>query len=371
MKVLVLFGGESVEHEISIISALQVANALKVEHEVIPVYISKTNKMYYDEGLLDLNFYKDLDKNLKNKKQIKINKDENNFYIKKRGLLKKKHYFDIAFPVVHGKGMEDSTIHGYLRFKKIPSVGSSLSFLSACQDKVLTKRILKSEGINTLEYVHISNINEIDNIKLSYPLIVKPNNLGSSIAISRANNKKELKDAVISALSYDTSVLIEPFLENIRELNISVLRKGDDIEVSYIEEVGNNDILTFEDKYEGSSRKGMASLKREVPANVTRVLKNEVEEIAKKTYQILNAKGVIRIDFIVSEKVYVNEVNAIPGSYAFYLWKDKYDFVELTNIVLKEARRETFKEEKLIKTYNKMDIFSKLDTSKSLKKTGP
>lgn len=362
MRILVLFGGESVEHEISIISANQIINALSVNYTVIPVYISKENKMYCVSNLGDLNVYKNIDKIIKSRNEVEIVKNKKRCYVKFKGFGKKK-YFDIAFPVVHGKGMEDGTLLSYLKFKKIPVVADSISFYSLAQNKCLTKMLLNSLNIRTSKFLKVEKNDVLENI--DFPAIVKPNTLGSSIGISKANNINELKKAINEALKYDDKVIVEEFLQKCKEYNISVVEKNGEIITSGIEEViKNSEVLDYSQKYENNEKvKGMASSKRIFPALVGEELKKEIECIGKLIYKSFEAKGVIRIDFLYNGKLYVNEINSIPGSYAYYLWKGKLDFVELLDVVIESSKRDIFKENKLIKVIDKMNIFNKYNVN--------
>ena len=367
MRILVLFGGESVEHEISVITASQVMNALSVNYKVIPVYISKSNKLYYSNDFMQLDTFRSIDKYLKKKNEVKIIRKNKTFYLS-LGKFKKKKFFDLAFPIVHGKGVEDSTLLSYLKFKRVPVVADSLSFYALAQNKVLTKRVLNDLNINNVNYCELRINESLDVLKgLKFPLIVKPNTLGSSIGIEKVNNNEELFDAVYNCFKYDKKLLIEEFIEKTHEYNISVVEKDGKIITSNIEEVFKQEsFLDYKDKYESSSKsKGMASLSRVCPAEIGEDLKNKIEDIACKIYRYFEAKGVIRIDFLYSDKLYVNEINAIPGSYAFYLWKGKMDFVELLDTVIENSKRDYFNDNKLIKSINKMDIFGKYKNGSS------
>lgn len=370
MRILVLFGGESVEHEISVITAQQVISALSVKYTVIPIYISKENKLYYSIDFNDLNTFKNINKYLNKKYEISLCNKNKKYYLKQSG-FKKNKYFDIAFPVVHGKGMEDGTLLSYLKFKKIPVVGDSLSFYSLAQNKSLTKRVLNDLNVTNTRFVELLDKGDIKLVeKLSFPLIVKPNTLGSSIGVKKVNDIEELKEAVDDAFCYDNKVIIEEFLNNSKEYNISVTKKKNKIITSSIEEViKQNDILDYKQKYEGGSNsKGMVNTKRLFPAKVNKEIKRKIEENARTIYKHFEARGVIRIDFLLFEnEVYVNEINSIPGSYAFYLWKGKMDFLELLDNVLENSKRERFIENKLVKSINKMDIFKTYKESKKLK----
>lgn len=361
MRILVLFGGESVEHEISVITANQVMNALSVNYTVLPVYISKENKLYYSEAFKSLDSFKSINKYLKKKNEVKICKKNKKFFLKLNE-FKKNKYFDIAFPVVHGRGVEDGTLLAYLKFKKIPVIADSLSFYSLAQNKTLTKRVLNDLEINNTKFCELRKGDSLNEIRdLCFPLIVKPNTLGSSIGIKKANTAEELVEIVEACFKYDKKILVEEFLENSKEYNISVVEKDGNIITSSIEEVVKiNDLFDYKQKYEaGGKTSGMVSSKREFPANIAETLKKEIEETASKIYKYFEAKGVIRIDFLYKDKLYVNEINSIPGSYSFYLWKDKLDFVELLDTVIESSKRDYFYDNKLIKVIDKMNIFDK------------
>lgn len=370
MRILVLFGGESVEHEISVITAQQVIAALSVKYTVIPLYISKENKLYHSNDFNELKTFKYIDKYLNKKHEVSICKKNKKYYLKRKG-FKKNKYFDIAFPVVHGKGMEDGTLLSYLKFKKIPVVGNSLSFYSLAQNKSLTKRVLNDLNIKNTRFIELLSKEDMKLLtQLTYPLIVKPNTLGSSIGIKKVDNNEQLEEAVNEAFCYDNKVIIEEFLNNSREYNISVTKKKNKIVTSLIEEVvKGKDILDYKQKYEGDNNsKGMVNTKRVFPAKINKEIKKKIEEIAKNIYRHFEARGVIRIDFLcVKDEVYVNEINSIPGSYAFYLWKGKMDFLELLDMVLENSKRDIFVENKLVKKINKMDIFDSYKKSNKLK----
>ena len=356
MRILVLFGGESVEHEISIITANQVINALSVNYTVIPAYISKGNKLYYTKNLTDLKTYRDINKIVNKHNEVKLCKKGKQSYMKRKG-LKKNKYFDYAFIIVHGKGMEDGTLLSYLKFNKIPVISDNLSFYSLAQNKSLTKRVLNDLDIRNSKFIEIDCKTPLN--KISFPVIVKPNTLGSSIGITKANNEEEYDRAVEEALKYDDKVIVEEFLENCKEYNISVVEKKGEILVSNIEEViKDSEILNYSQKYEENNKlKGMTSSKRIFPAQIDEKVKKEMENMAKKIYKYFGAKGVIRIDFLFNDKLYVNEINSIPGSYAHYLWNDKMDFAELLDCVIDTGKRDLFKDKKRIKVIDKMDIF--------------
>ena len=357
IKVGVIFGGESVEHEISIISALQMMDNIdKSIYEVIPIYISKERIWYYGDNLLDINNYKYIDILINKCKEVVLTKKDNEFVIINKNCLFNKvlKKIDIAFPIVHGANVEDGTLQGYLDTIGIPYVGSKVLGASISQDKVIIKSILKSNNINVVDYIwfydyeFIDNQNDILNkVKiLGYPVIVKPATLGSSVGINYVKNELTIEDAINEAIMYDKKIIIEKSVDNLIEVNCSVIGDYLNSEASVLEEVvSDNSILTYNDKYIGNNKsKGIVNTKRIIPANIDNDLISQIQNISKKVFKVLNLSGVVRIDYLVNSKTkeyYVNEPNTIPGSLSYYLWeksnKDyKYLINELINISIKE-----------------------------------
>ena len=334
MKIVVVFGGKSVEHEISVISAFQVIEILKNKYDVIPVYVSKSNNFYYSKKVNCLEDFKN--RGYKKSERVSFIRKNGDSYI--RG--KRRKEFDLIFPIVHGKGMEDGTILSYFRFSGFDIVGDNISFYSAMQDKKITKMLLDSLNIKNVASQSFKRDEKLDKLKLEFPLIVKPNNLGSSIGINVANNFYELEKCVENVLRIDSEVLVESYLENAREFNISVISNNGILETSIIEEVIKNGVYTFDDKYLSNNKKKGMNITSKSNFEIEDSIKLKCEKIAKLIYKEFKASGVIRVDFLYKDdELYVNEINSIPGSYAYYLWKDKYDFLELLDISIKESKR--------------------------------
>lgn len=339
MNIVVVFGGKSVEHEISIISAFQVIKTLEIKYNVVPVYISKNNEFYYDKKMKDVSYFNSSNKILAKKKRVKFFNKNDKFYFKG----KKKIYFDMIFPIVHGKGVEDGTILDYFRFQGFPIVGNNTSFYSIAQNKALTKRVLDGLNISNVEYKLIKRGDDYSYQEFSYPCIVKPNNLGSSLGISIANNNIELEKAISFCLKVDSEVIVEKYLNDCKEYNISLLNNNGKIEVSKADVIAKDAMFTFEDKYlAGDKKKGWANKSKSSNKKINKDIEKQMQEIGKIIYKELGASGVIRIDFLYKDKLYVNEINSIPGSYAYYLWDNRYDFLELLDIAISEAKRDNF-----------------------------
>lgn len=339
LRLGVIFGGESVEHEVSIISAVQAMKHLDTEkYEIIPIYIGKNKEWYTGKLLKDIDVYSDMDLLKRYSTNVILtNKDDKFVLIKKTGFRRIIDYIDLVLPVVHGTNVEDGTLQGYLELLGIPYVGSNVYSSAIGQDKIFEKQILESSGLPVTKYTWFfdseykedeeSVLKKIKNI--GYPVMVKPARLGSSVGISKVKNEKEIKDAIEEAIRYDEKVVIEKVVDNLVEVNCSVLGNYEYQEASVLEEVmGADEFLSYRDKYLGGSKKtgskGMASTNRIVPARLDDKLTSEIREMSKEVFKVINACGVIRIDYLVdkkSKKVYVNETNTIPGSLSFYLWE--------------------------------------------------
>lgn len=353
IKLCVLFGGKSVEHEVSIITALQAINKIdRAKYDIIPIYIDKDGHWYTGNMLMDIEIYKDLDLLKRYAKEVVLYKKDDRFVLQnKRGLFKSiVTDVDLAFPIMHGTNGEDGTLQGYLETIGIPYCESSVYSSVLGQDKIFQKQVLKENGVNVVKYKwffdkeYLADPDKIvDSIKIDYPVIVKPATLGSSVGIGIAHNELELRECIADAIEYDEKILVEEVVSNLREVNISVLGNSENCELSVIEEVGSkNELLTYEDKYVGGGKsgklKGMASAKRKIPAVLTDKLEHDIKMQAKNAFRALNMSGVVRIDFLIDEKlekVYVNEVNTIPGSLSFYLWeKTNKDYSELLDDII-------------------------------------
>lgn len=353
LNTAVFFGGESVEHEVSIISGHQAMKALNPDkYNVIPVYVAKDRKLYVGEALNDMKNYTDLNA-LKNKcTQVMLVNEDNKVVIKpvKTTMFGKKEFgtIDVAIPVMHGTNGEDGTIQGFFEMLKVPYAGCDLYAAAVGQDKVLQKHILADNDLPITNWFWVYG-NEIDEHKdeilrkvhkLIYPVILKPARTGSSVGISIAHNDEEYLECFEDARQYDEKVITEKVVKPMIELNCSVLGDYEEAHASVIEQVGSvsgDELLSYQDKYQGGGKgakgiksgakdAGMASTARIVPAPITPEQTKLVQDLALKTFRVLGASGVCRIDFMMdaeTKTVYVNEINTIPGSLAFYLWKEE------------------------------------------------
>ncbi|MDE6475724.1 MAG: D-alanine--D-alanine ligase [Erysipelotrichaceae bacterium] len=385
IQVGVMFGGASVEHEISILSAMQVMKALDHhKYDIIPIYIAKDKEMYTGEAFKEIEQYKDITTLLKNKKTYHFVKKQQYFYLEqKHGWMNKKAYrIDIVFPILHGTNGEDGSIQGYLKTIGIPFCQSDVCACAIGQDKVIMKKLLSYAKIpiapwfyTTVEEVNKSSLWLEKAEHLGYPLIIKPANLGSSIGIQLVENQEQLYKAIIEAFAYDEKVVVEKVIENMREVNASVLGDREHYEVSCLEEVHKHDlILSYEDKYQGSGKsKGMVSTSREIPAVLSFEQENTIKELAKQVAYEMEISGVVRIDFLIDvdhDTVLVNEMNTIPGSLAFYLWEPKdLTFTDLLDRILTIALKQYRRKEKMIVSYE-TNILKDYDQRQGLKGKG-
>lgn len=351
IRVGVIFGGESVEHEVSIISAIQAMYKMDQEkYDIVPIYITKDREWYTGEMLKDIETYRDMDLLKRYAKNVVLYCKKGRFVLQSKGFFKREvGEIDIAFPIVHGTNVEDGVLQGYLQSIGIPYVGSDVYASVVGQDKVYMKQIFESDHLPVSPYVWFYDTEYQDDGKqviktieerLHYPVIVKPARLGSSVGIHPAYDQSGLMEAIEDAISYDDKIVVEEMVENLVEVNISVLGNYQQARLSEIEEViSSQDFLTFEDKYIGSSKvkgvtktkyssqngsKGMLSANRKIPASIDDKLKEEVRTVALLAHRSLGSSGVSRIDFLIDQKkkkVYINEINSIPGSLAFYLWE--------------------------------------------------
>ncbi|WP_277046663.1 D-alanine--D-alanine ligase family protein [Solobacterium moorei] len=348
LNIAVFFGGESVEHEVSIISAHQAIEALdKNKYNVIPVYVSKERKLYVSDLLKDISNYKDLKHLISQCTQVSITSEDNRVVIRpvKPSLFGPKELgtIDVAIPVMHGTNGEDGTIQGFFEMLKVPYAGCDLYGAAIGQDKVLQKNVLNDNNLPITNWfwvygsemdTHQSEI--LDKVhRLIYPVIIKPARTGSSVGISIAHNDEEYLACFDEARQYDEKIITEKVVKPMREINCSVVGDSYSCVASVLEEVSSvsqDELLSFSDKYLGGSKsaksegsKGMASTARIVPAPLTDEQTRLIQQLAKETFRVLGTSGVCRIDFLMdadtTKKVYVNEINTIPGSLAFYLWK--------------------------------------------------
>ncbi len=347
LKVAVLFGGKSTEHEISIISAIQAIGSInKDKYEVIPVYMTKNNDFYVGESIGTIEEYTHIPELLKKSTQVIWVKDGDRVSLVRYPMKKFGNnvitQVDVAFPIVHGTNVEDGTLQGYLATMGLPVVGCDVLSSAVGMNKYVMKTVLKDNDIPVLDckcytwkdYEDVDGLVAKIEAAFSYPVIIKPLNLGSSIGIKKASDREGLLEALELGFEFSKKILVEHAISNLKEINCSVLGDYESAEASECEEpVNSDDILSFEDKYIGGAKgsakgqggsKGMASLKRKIPADISSEMRDKIRKMAVDAFICLGCSGVSRIDFMIdmdTNEAYPNEIYTIPGSLSFYLWE--------------------------------------------------
>lgn len=378
LNIGVLFGGNSVEHEVSVISASQAIAAIdKERYHVIPLYLTKDHRLFSGDVLFDVKNFKNINSLLGKCKQVSIVKIQQKFYIQaiKMNIMTKAQEVDIILPVVHGTHCEDGSIQGYLETIGIPYSGSDVISAGLGQDKAYMKMVFEHHNIPMVPWMYFNSndyhLNK-DKImttiqdKVGLPCVVKPARLGSSVGITLAKTLESLEEAILDAMNYDTKIVIEKAVMDLREVNCSVLGDEVKVEASVLEEVMKYDaILSYKDKYQSNSKsKGMASTSRICPAQLDDDYTRKVQELAKEVFTVLGCSGVTRIDFLIDSKtmeLYVNEINTIPGSLSFYLWdKSGYNFTDLMDVLINQSIERQRRREKMVFSFetNLLDQYS-------------
>ena len=371
----VFFGGRSTEHEISVISASQAMHAInRDKYDVTPIYISKQGKWYTGDALFDVANYRDINSLLAKCQEVYMRPiyDDYNLYKTKKPLFGTDVLtrLDAVIPVLHGSNVEDGIFEGVLQTIGIPYAGCDVLASANGMDKITMKMILQACDIPVVDYVWFTDkqwfakrdelIAQIEN-KLGYPVIVKPANLGSSVGIGCAHNREELIDKVDAAEQYSTRLIVEYMVKDLQEINCSVIGDCNEYRMSVLEQpLTSQDILTYTDKYMGGTKgaKGMAASQKKFPADLPDAETKRIQFLAGETFRALSCHGVSRVDVMIEgkserdasgcRKIFVNEINTIPGSLSFYLWEGsglKFDeeMEHLVQLALKRKREQGMK----------------------------
>ncbi len=360
----VIFGSRSCEREVAIISAVQLMRfADPDKYDIIPVYIDEHGSWYTGEILKQIETYKPFRPETKGIRKVFPDLSSGSGALlclnRGNGLFAKDRLeiaarIDAYIIVMHGMNGEDGTLQGLMELANIPYTSTGVTGSSVGMDKIIMKQFFKGADLPVLPgewYTRREFTADPQKViadvsgKLGFPVFVKPANQGSSIGVSRADSEEKLKEALELAFEYDRRVLVEKGLDKPIELNCSVLGYDGDLCASPIEmPLNTHDFLDFGDKYlAGNGSKGMASLSRVLPAPIEDSLREEIQELSKKIFRIMDCKGVVRIDYMfdrISEKLYITEINTIPGSLAFYLWeKDGISYRELIDRMIDYAEK--------------------------------
>ncbi len=374
LRIALIFGGKSVEHEVSVISGIQALLSMDTaKYDIIPVYLTKTNEMYIGDDIGKIESYRNIKELLKRSSRVIMVNDGGSVklvsYPVKRFGRNPEYEIDMAFPVVHGTNVEDGALQGYFKTLGLPFAGCDVTASAVGMDKYIMKTILKEAAVPVLD-AHVFTLSDYEDIDrmiekiektTGYPVIIKPVNLGSSVGIGVARDRASLTNALDDAFKYASRVLAEKAITNLREINCAVLGDENDAVASECEEpLHSEDILSYEDKYVSNSKsggsKGMASVSRKIPADIPAELRDEIRELSVRAFKALGCCGVSRIDFMIdsdSGKLYFNEINTIPGSLAFYLWEGVgISYTELLDRMVELTLKRTRIEKNLTFTFD-------------------
>ena len=345
-QVGVIFGSRSCEREVAIISAVQLMRyADREKYDVIPVYVDEHSDWYTGAPLMDIRSFRPFSPEMKGIRKVFPDLSNGSGALlsmsRGTGLLARDKIeivarVDVYIIVMHGMNGEDGTLQGLLELANVPYTSTGVTGSAVGMDKIAMKYFFRGAGLPVLpgewytrsafEKDSASVAADVES-KLGFPVFVKPANLGSSIGVSRADDRESLLESLELAFEYDRRVLVEKGLDKPVELNCSVLGYDDEIKASPIEMPLNQDeFLDFRDKYlGGGGSKGMAGLSRVLPAPIEQELKNRIQELSLRIFRMMDCKGVVRIDYMfdrASEEIFITEINTIPGSLAFYLWEE-------------------------------------------------
>ncbi len=355
LKVGVAFGGRSVEHDVSIITGLQALSVLEERHAPVPIYIARSGRWHTGEALRELSVYQrdggdpgaeEVHFDLHNGRLLRAAGPGGSLLRARRagGRANQSIELDVVVLATHGTQGEDGCLQGALELARLPYVGPPVGAAAAAMDKLTTKAVLARAGLPALDCLALRREEwEIDkNAVLAragggfdFPVYVKPASLGSSVGVSRCGGDADLEEGLELCFELDRACLVEPAVEGGIEVNCAVIgRAGVEPRASVCEQpVAAEAFLSFEDKYmSGDKSEGMKGAQRLIPAPLSDALTAQVQGLAKRAYAAFGCAGVTRVDFLIDaqERVYVNELNTIPGSFSFYLWEPAgLPFVEL------------------------------------------
>ncbi len=356
--IAVIFGGRSVEHDVSIVTGNQVMDAFPADrYEVVPIYISRDGKWYTGDPLRTLKNFED--ENVVNMDGViscVLSPD-----VRHHGLIlnplagrfskSEIKRLDAIFPAVHGSHGEDGTLQGLFELADIPYVGYATMGSGLTNDKVITKMVMRQSNVPVLDDIHFSRDEWLDDpdaliekitSKFTYPIFVKPATLGSSIGIGRADSEQLLRSSIDIASNFDRRLIVEPAMTNGIEINCSVMGFGNEFEASTLEQpVSWDEFLSYEDKYLRGNE-GMKSADRVIPAPISDELTQRIKDISIQAFKAVDGRGIARIDYLVkpeTNEVYLNEINTMPGSVSFYLWhEDGYSTTDVVEKLVKLAQ---------------------------------
>ena len=373
----VIFGSKTCEHDVSIITGLQAAMAADpAQYDVTRIYISREGDWYIGDKLSDMTFFLNFDP--AQATHVLPVGEKGKLLLLEYPTEKKKLFgggrsvlasIDVALPAMHGLNGEDGTLQGMLELMNVPYTSSGVMGCAVGMDKITMKRVFRGCGFPVLPDTWAERAEwekDRDAViaraekEVGYPMFVKPANLGSSIGISRADDRDGLIRAMDVAVSYDRRVLIEQGVTDIQEVNCAACGYADDIRVSETEmplRWDDKELLDFSEKYlRGQGGKGMSSLKRQIPAPVSQEKLAEIRRLTAEVFREMDCRGVVRIDYIIDrakDQLYLGEINIIPGSLAFYLWEPVgVSFAQLIDAMVNDALKAWADKNKSVFSYN-------------------
>ena len=373
LKVAVIYGSRTCEHDVSIVSALQAMDNLdKNEYEIVPVYTARDGQWYTGRLLRNITFYSAFKPELVTHVAPVMSEDgkltlmpvtsiaPHGFKGMVKVLMSNMNLgedtvekCDVVLPVMHGMNGEDGTLQGLLELFNVPYTSTGVLGSALGMDKIAMKQFFRGCGLPVIDGMwfarsewnknHEEVLNRVES-SCPYPVYVKPANLGSSIGISRATDRQSLIKAIETAVEYDRRILVERGIEKPVEINCSALRIKGEVRASLCEMPASwEEFLTFDDKYLRGSKsgkgQGMESLARKVPAPISDELTQRIQQMTTQVYNAMDCKGVVRIDYMLDgDELYINEINIIPGSLAFYLWEPLgISFKEMLDCMIEDA----------------------------------
>ena len=376
--VAVIYGGQSTEHDVSIVTAISSIIRpllLTKEYDVQAVYIAKDGSWYWDERLKTIDLFRtgDIDTFLKKAPKVQLQFDNGLTLVKSSQFAGRKAYkkVDIVFPAMHGTHGEDGDLMGLLNMAGVPYVGCNVAASAIAMDKVLAKQVTKAEGIPSTPWIWLTRDELATQTKqvyeriksLNFPLFVKPAHLGSSIGISKVTNQNELTNALEVAAHYDTKIIVEEAVPYLLELTLPIMGNVDPIP-AYLEQplTKSEDFFDFETKYMqgGKGKKGGKQSGAQgystIPADIDKRLYAEAEAVGLAVYKALGCEGIARVDLLINNKtkhVYFNEVNPLPGGLYAHNWQKKgYSKTQLVQQLIDYALERHAAQQKLSTTFS-------------------
>jgi D-alanine-D-alanine ligase len=364
--VAVIFGGRSVEHDVSVVTGNQIMRAFDPERfEVVPVYINREGRWFTGDALMDLDSYTSEITSYKGVQSAILSPSTQHHGLivnpivgrfQKNGVQR----IDVVFPAIHGSHGEDGTLQGLLEMADIPYVGCGVLASAIANDKAIAKDILIQHDIPVVDGVTFTRaewLADPDSILarihegLTLPVFVKPATLGSSIGVARVAEEHLLRTSIDIAANFDRRLIVEQGVVGCTEINCAVMGLGSDIRASVLEQpVSWEQFLTYEEKYMRGGE-GMKSAERLIPAPISETLSDRIQQLAIEAFKAIDGRGTARIDFLLkNDQIYLNEINTMPGSLAFYLWREEgmsprdvvERLVQIAQDAYAEKRRSTY-----------------------------